>query len=317
MRKLMSSSVWIFGSGGLIGTSLSARIENFPVQQVRLHHRGVSFPSIDPTPAGFDVYLDLQESSHLDWVRRHKRLPDPTEMVLLGWGNVRDPYHLSHTSASPHLTQEVAAASIMRGARRIVFAGTIDEYGHEKGRRYEERELPNPINSYVEGKRQARRVLEDLCQTNDVAYVHCRISNVYGPTRVSDSLVQTLWKAHVQGTPVNLGPCDVWRDHIYVEDVSKAIQLLLRSELSGSVNIGVGESTQVKQLAESLWRAFGEDLEDLRFAEPTNNAKTEHSPNWYLDLERMAALDGWSPIYDLDSGARDTNRRLISFHNQQ
>lgn len=317
MVELKSSSVWILGSGGLIGTSLSTRIENFPIQQVRLHHRRIRFPSIDRTPAGFDVYLDLQESSHLDWVRRHKRLPDPTEMVLLGWGNVRDPHHATHTSASPLLTEGMAAVSIMRGARRIVFAGTIDEYGHEKGRRYEERELPHPINSYVEGKRQARRVLEDLCQTNDVAYVHCRISNVYGPTRVSNSLVQTLWKAHVQGTPVDLGPCDVWRDHIYVEDVSEAIHLLLGSELAGSVNIGFGEPTQVKQLAGSLWGAFGEDLEDLRFAEPTDDAKTDPSPNWYLDLERMAGADGWTPKHDLDSGARDTNQRLISFHNQK
>ena len=316
MVALKSSSVWILGSGGLIGTSLSTQIENLSVQQVRLHHREVSFPSIDRTPAGFDVCLDLQESGHLDWVRRHKRLPDPSETVLLGWGNVRDPHHATHTSTSPLSVERMAAVSIMRGARRVVFAGTIDEYGGEKGRRYEKQELPNPINSYVEGKRLARGALEVLCQTNDVEYVHCRISNVYGPTRVSDSLVQTLWKAHVQGAPVDLGRCDVWRDHVYVEDVSEAIYLLLGSELVGSVNIGFGEPTQVKQLARSLWGAFGEDPEDLRFAEPTDDAKTEPSPSWYLDLERMAGVDGWKPKHDLDSGARDINRRLTSARNQ-
>jgi hypothetical protein len=310
MAGFKRSSVWILGSGGLIGTSFSTRIANWSVEQVRLHHRVVSSPSIDETAVGFDVYLNVHSSSHLDWVSRDKRLPDPSEIVLLGWGNVRNPHHTTHASISPFSVEKMAVVSIMRGARRVVFAGSIDEYGGANGRRHEKCKLPNPMNSYVDGKIRARVALEDLCRAHGVKYVHCRISNVYGPTRVSDSLVQTLWEAHVQGAPVDLGPCDVWRDHVYVEDVSEAIRLLLHSELVGTFNVGFGKPTQVKQLAESLWVAFGENRETLRFTGDSDVAVVGASPDWYLDLGRMKGVDGWRPQYDLNAGARDTHRVL-------
>jgi len=206
----------------------------------------------------------------------------------------------------------MAEVSILLGAKRVIFAGSIDEYSGAAGRRHEDRELPDPMNSYVAGKIRAHEALERLCRAHNVQNVHCRISSVYGPTKVNvgGSLVQTLWEAHVQGVPAVLGDCATWRDHVYVEDVSEDIRLLLFSDLVGTFNVGFGTPTQVRQLAESLWVAFGETLETLRFGGDTDLAVIKDSPDWYLDVGRMNALAGSRHRYDLGAGSHETSRIL-------
>jgi len=306
------STIWILGSGGLIGASYSRKIEQWPVRQIRLRHSHVSEPSIHETAVGLDVYLDVDSRNHLNWISRKARLPAPSRVLLLGWGNVRDPNHESHTSISPHSVSQMSEISISLGSRRVIFAGSIDEYSGSAGRRHEDSELPEPMNSYVAGKIQAHGALDKLCKAHKVQYVHCRISSVYGPdkVKVDGSLIHHLWQTHLLGSQVALGPCLVWRDHVYVEDVSEDLQFLTFSDSVGTFNIGFGAPTQVRTLVESLWVAFGEDLKNLRFGTNSDLTNSVDRPDWYLDIGRINALAGTRRRYNLEEGTRETSRLL-------
>lgn len=305
-----SGPIWIFGAGGMIGTALSSTAKTEALQQVRFRHRQGTITEVLETDDGFEVWIDLHSERSWEWLGNDKNLPSPSSTILLSWGDRRNPNAPSHTTSSPRFVRQMAKVSIDRGARKVIFAGSIDEYGNHDGARIETVDLPTAINNYAAGKILVKNELERLCELRDVNYIHCRISNVYGPTQVTDSLIQILWRAHLDKTKPRLGSCDAWRDHVYVEDVSRAIFALLGSQLRGVFNIGSGMPTQVMELAKILWSSFGESPSDIYFRKKDPSLSQMASPGWALDISLIEQKTGWRPEFDLDSGCRATAKNL-------
>ena len=298
------------GSSGFIGTSVSRRLVGHSTAVVHLRHRSVIQPRVSRTHSGLIVDLDLLSDAHNRWLANASGIPGPDGLLLLGWGDVRSPQLTSHIDTSPRLVLTLAKTAIGRGCQRILFAGSIDEYGNQPGQLHEARVLPKPINAYVAGKLIARDGLEMICAQRDSNFVHCRIGNVYGPTPAAESLTRSLWDASARRLPITLGACDTWRDHSYVEDIARALSSVLNSDIVGTINVGNGEPTQVKELAESLWLAFGGNRESLVFAPAEAQPVESRSDLWYLDTSLIWALTDWRPSFTLDEGARDTARLL-------
>ena len=145
------------------------------------------------------------------------------------------------------------------------------------------------------------------------------IANLYGPgdnfdledSHVIAALIRKFAEAQDAGT----GSVTLWgtgeptREFLYVDDAARALILAAeRLDTSEPVNIGTGEETRIRDLAETI-RALtgfeGEVVWDARMP--------DGQPARYLDVRRARELIGFEAAVPLDAGLR---RTVASFREQ-
>ena len=98
-------------------------------------------------------------------------------------------------------------------------------------------------------------------------------------------------------------------DFIDVRDVAAAVVALLDSEGAiGAFNVGTGQRTSIRDLAEALLRVYGR--EDLG-VEIRGTYRVGDVRHCFADAGRLVDL-GWNPTIDLDSGLADLARWVES-----
>lgn len=136
--------------------------------------------------------------------------------------------------------------------------------------------------------------------------------NLYGPgdnfdledSHVIPALIRKFVEAQARGdAAVELwGSGSASREFLYVDDAARALILAAeRLDTSDPVNIGTGEETSIRELAETIARAtgFGGELA----WDPT---KPDGQPRRVLDVSRARALLGFEARVPLEEGLRRT-----------
>jgi len=195
-----------------------------------------------------------------------------------------------------------------KGAR-LVLASTSEVYGdplqHPQTEAYWGNVNPiGPRSVYDEAKRfsEAMTMAYHRAQGVDVGIV--RIFNTYGPRMrpsdgrvVSNFIVQAL-----SGQPLTVyGQGAQTRSFCYVDDEVRGILALLRSELTGPVNIGNPNEFTVMQLAELVIELTGSGSAIEHRPLPVDDP-TQRRPD--IALARSAL--GWSPKVELREGLART-----------
>jgi UDP-glucose 4-epimerase len=128
--------------------------------------------------------------------------------------------------------------------------------------------------------------------------VALRFSNVYGPgMEHKDSFIPRLMKAARDGAGVKVrGDGTMIRDVIQVDDVISGMFAAWRSDYSGPVILGSGQSVTVNEMVETARRVTGIDI-------PAENVPVQQGemPAVRLDISVAQSL-GYSPTYDLEKG---------------
>jgi nucleoside-diphosphate-sugar epimerase len=109
------------------------------------------------------------------------------------------------------------------------------------------------------------------------------------------SIVQSLR----QDRPIRLKTPNSRKDYIYIDDLARALVLLIQRQFEGSVNLGVGEGVAVRQIAEVLGRLL-QKPELIRFPEQPVSDSLDCI---VADSSKLRAL-GWQPEVDLETGLK-------------
>jgi nucleoside-diphosphate-sugar epimerase len=173
-------------------------------------------------------------------------------------------------------------------------------YGNPVKLPINEHDVINPISPYGWHKFLA----EESCKEyNEVYGIECAIIrpfSVYGPGLKK----QLLWDVYVRSKEAN-GPLELWgtgaetRDFIYIDDLTKAVELILeRSEMKASIyNLASGEMTAIADLVPMLLKALGKPS-----AVYFNGNVRKGNPNqWKADISKIKEL-GFEPAVDLKTG---------------
>lgn len=115
----------------------------------------------------------------------------------------------------------------------------------------------------------------------------------YGPGDGEARFLPSLLRALREGRPFPSTSGTQRRDFIHVEDVAAALVALVRSEVSGAVNIGTGDGPALREVAEEAARAMGAPAELLRFGELPQRAGDP--PALLADVTRLRAEVGFTP----------------------
>ena len=115
---------------------------------------------------------------------------------------------------------------------------------------------------YTEARLAMERMAELYKRLFDVNSVGMRFFSVYGPKETAkkqyaNMVTQFLWEMRDGKTPVIFGDGSQTRDFTYVKDVVRALQLAMKSDYHGILNVGTGKAYSFNDVIEILNQKLG------------------------------------------------------------
>ena len=274
--KIDGANILVTGGCGLIGSSTIDHIlaHYSPGQIIILDNltRG-SLSNVSAALADKRVKLVRGDIRDLDAVRNAMQGMDAViHMAAL---------RITACAAEPREAFETMCAGTFNvvdearraGVDKIVAASSASIYGLAED--FPTREDHHPYNDetwYGASKIMLEGLLRSYKAMYDLPYVALRYFNVYGPRmdihgKYTEVLIRWMERIAAGQPPIIFGDGLQTMDFVYIDDVAKATVLALASEASGEVfNVARGEETSLQDLAETLLRIMGSDL-DIEFAE--------------------------------------------------
>jgi UDP-glucuronate decarboxylase len=193
---------------------------------------------------------------------------------------------------------------------RVLQASTSEVYGdptvHPQTETYWGNVNPiGPRSCYDEGKRVAETLFMDYHREDKVDIRIARIFNTYGPRMaeadgrvVSNFIVQAL-----RGEELTLyGTGEQTRSFCYVDElVDGLVRLMAAEKRHEPVNLGNPVEFTIRELADEVARAVGEDVR-IRFEPLPQDDPTQRQP----DITRAREWLGWEPKIQLAEGLQRT-----------
>jgi len=195
-----------------------------------------------------------------------------------------------------------------KGAR-FLLASTSETYGdpqvHPQPETYWGHVNPvGPRGVYDEAKRYAEALTMAYRRFHEVDAGIVRIFNTHGPRmRPNDGrAIPAFASQALRGEPITVaGDGSQTRSIIYVDDLVEGIMRLVRSDLSGPVNIGNPYEVSILELAETIKRLLGSSSDIVFIARPVDDP-TVRQPD--ITLARRAL--GWEPTIGHEEGLERT-----------
>jgi UDP-glucose 4-epimerase len=162
----------------------------------------------------------------------------------------------------------VLEAAQAAGVKKVITASTASIYGRADV--FPTREDHHPYNNrtwYGATKIMLEGLLRSFNDMYGLPYVALRYFNVYGPRmdihgKYTEVLIRWMERIAAGQPPLILGDGTQTMDFVYIEDVARSNILALKSDITDDVfNIGSGEETSLNDLAASLLRVMGSDLQ--------------------------------------------------------
>ena len=289
-------SILVTGASGFIGRAL--------IRELLADGHEVHVIGRTPLPGTVPHQADLL-SPHVD---EKVRKIGATHLVHCAWVATPGLYwttaeNLDWVAASLAIARGFAAG----GGKRLIGVGTCAEYRWGEDPLDEARSPITPSTLYGSAKASLGRLLNDGAPALGLSVAWARIFFPYGPWERPQRLLGTLLSAMVSGGRAAFGPGLQSRDFIHVDDVASALAALLRSTLSGAINVGTGEAIEVRRFIRLASVAAGmTDRIDLG----ATAAGADEAPIVRASLGRLRDELGWTPKFTIEDGISDAVSRF-------
>lgn len=305
MSALRSQTVLVTGATGLIGSRLVDGLLTEEALVHRLVRPGAAREEVD----GVTTWTcGLDDAAGLEGC--FSRVQPAVVLHLAGDSGVR------HAGAEPDAlrrsvevnllgTLAVVAAAVAAGAKRLVRAGGLEEYGTGPVP-FSEAQREEPVSPYSAAQVAATQYCRMLQRYVATELVTLRPALTYGPGQSGAFLVPALIAACMRGEDFALTSGEQTRDLVYVDDVAGAFLAAAASgrSLRGEiVNVGSGVERRVIEVAEAVVRLTGSSTRLLVGAAP---ARPVDLPRLVCSTERARELLGWSARVELEDGLQRT-----------
>ena len=156
---------------------------------------------------------------------------------------------------------------------RLIHLSTDFVFDGTQTKAYTETDTPNPVNYYGKTKRWGEEAIEQTC--NDYAIV--RVEVVYGkPYPSQHGNIVHLVKSRLENKQSIRVVSDQFRSPTWVEDIARAIELLLPGKHRGIYHICGGETLSVADIARRVAKHF--ELDESLIQLVTTKEMNEATP---------------------------------------
>jgi len=188
--------------------------------------------------------------------------------------------------------------------RRFIYISSAAVYGMPVSLPINEEHPTNPLSPYGLSKLTGERYAMLYHSLYGLPVVCLRLFNIFSPRQKSDSpysgvITTFIDKVRNNQNPIIFGDGNQTRDFVYIEDVVKAVFNAMENKKAiGEIfNIGTGNSTKIKELAETIIEVCGKKLVP-EFA-PGMKGDIKES---YADITKAKKILGFIPRNSLEQG---------------
>ncbi len=234
--------VAVTGSTGFIGRYVLARLaqESVTITATGRHQErwnGIGhFVKMDITNPPADAYTQLGK---------------PDVLLHLAWDGLPNYRSLHHFETELPRQYAFLKSLIESGLPRLIVVGTCFEYGMQSGSLVETL-TTRPANPYGFAKDMLRQQLEYLTTIQGAQLTWARLFYLWGKDQAASSLFPLLTAAVARGDSIfHMSGGEQLRDYLPVHRVADyLVKLVLRSEVSGLINVCSGQPVSVRGLVE-------------------------------------------------------------------
>ena len=170
----------------------------------------------------------------------------------------------------------------------------------------EKQEIDPYINKYVFSKYLSEQIVQYF--SNSVPSIIVRLSNIYGYTRLRrPDLVPTIMQDVFTKEHVKIWNDEPKRDFIFTEDAADAVLKLVDSNFQGTVNLGSGEMSSIKDMCKII-----SDLSKKKII--SENKKVSGPMEFVTDISKIKKIIDWEPKYDILSGLKKTYKVMKEYN---
>ena len=185
-------------------------------------------------------------------------------------------------------------------ARKIICLGSQAEYGlyNEK---VTEKYVPEPVDAYGAVKLLTLYYLQNVAITNGLDWYWLRIFSILGENENKSWLLSQVMSKLLSNEEIELTSGEQFYDYLYIEDLLRAMTLIINSETNYSsvYNVCSGRPVQIKQLLISLAERLNCDASALKIGtlpyRPNQNMFMVGSP------EKFETVFGHHELTNLDT----------------
>lgn len=183
------------------------------------------------------------------------------------------------------------------GANYILGLGTCIEYQISNQPLTEDRTPIAPTTTYARCKSELHFAMEAEAETAGFGFCWGRVFYPYGPGEHPSRLCSSILRKLNYGEKVLLKTPSSAKDYIYIEDLAGAILTIIEKGFRGSINLGTGIATSVREIASRLGTLLGKP-ELIEEADPP---AADPFPLVLSDVSRLKSL-GWKPAWTIEHG---------------
>lgn len=158
----------------------------------------------------------------------------------------------------------------------------------------------NPISPYGLSKYFAEGYVRVLCELKKLAWTSLALSNVYGSVKdQKQGVIFRFWDDITHGIEPTIFGRDAARDFIYIDDVVKALIMVIEKPVNTRINISSNTSTKLVDLLLTIQEMMKTNLKPKILDLPKAEVAVSQ-----LDNSKARHLLGWEPSTKLNSGLK-------------
>ena len=217
--------------------------------------------------------------------------------------SVKDPMRSNEVNITG--TLKVLEAARKCGIKKLIFSSSSAVYGETEILPISEKNPINPLSPYAVSKTTGELYCNVYSEIYKLPTISLRYFNVFGPRQDPNSQYAAvipifIYKIINNESPIIYGDGEQTRDFVNVEQVVDANILAAKSKKTGSYNIGLGKSTTINQLFDSIKESMGKDIEPVHEDERAGEIK--HS---VANISKAKSI-GYSPKEDFKEKLAET-----------
>lgn len=190
---------------------------------------------------------------------------------------------------------------------RFIHISTCEVYGQAKTSKMDENHPLNPHSPYAAAKAGADRLVYSYYVTYDIPAVILRPFNIYGPRQHLEKAIPRFITSAILHEPLTVhGTGQPERDYMYVDDLARAIDLLLHApieKVKGQVfNVGSGKAISILKIAELITKYMKIPKGQIHFVKDRPGQVSTFACNF----AKFKKLFGWTPKVSFEDGLKKT-----------
>lgn len=190
---------------------------------------------------------------------------------------------------------------------RFIHVSTCEVYGQAKTRKMNEDHPLNPHSPYAAAKVGADRLVYSYYVTYDIPAIILRPFNIYGPKQHLEKAIPRFITSAILKEPLTVhGNGKPERDYMYVDDLSRVIDLLMHAPLGkvkgGVFNVGSGQAISILDIARLVAKYMKIPRSQIKFVKD----RPGQVSTFACDFSKFKKLFGWTPKKGFEEGLKET-----------